>query len=45
MSSHTLTKTTGAVPDESASPRVVPRRRLGRFPVERHYARGSGHTR
>ncbi|MEV6536470.1 hypothetical protein AB0M86_44075 [Streptomyces sp. NPDC051639] len=45
MSSDTLTKITEALPDDTASPRVVPRRRPGRFHVERHYARGAERTR
>ncbi|MFF2384821.1 hypothetical protein [Streptomyces sp. NPDC058108] len=31
MSSDTLTKIAEAVPDDTASPRAVPRRRLGRW--------------
>ncbi|QFZ77206.1 hypothetical protein GFH48_31515 [Streptomyces fagopyri] len=33
MSSDTLTKTTEAVPDDTAPPDIVPRRRLGRYTV------------
>ncbi|MFF2995593.1 hypothetical protein ACFVTC_13615 [Streptomyces sp. NPDC057950] len=45
MSSDTLTKITEAVPDDTASQRIVRRSRLGRFHVERHCTRGSERTR
>ncbi|MFG2476952.1 hypothetical protein [Streptomyces fagopyri] len=57
MSSDTLTKITEAVPDDTALPRIVPRRRPGRctavtsvlssggFHVERRCARGAERTR
>lgn len=33
MSSDTLTRITEAVPDDTAPPHIVPRRRLGRYTV------------